>query len=124
MKTLKQSNGFTLIELLAALTILSIVLISFFNIYSQSLSHSRIVEDQLTASNVAEKVLTKIIRNKEYSTSYEVNGKIYYTDVDDKITQTVNEDLLGLQRVCVKIYTKDRSKPDAEIYGYLKLEGK
>lgn len=125
-----ESNGFTLIELLAAIALLSIVFIVFFNIFSQSTSLSRKVEDKLTSVNVAEKVLTTV-RRGEPNISYDnypyelpkVNGKIYYPEV--VITETFQESALGLKRVHVKIYSEKNydstSKPDSEIYGYMEL---
>ncbi|MBY0123970.1 PilW family protein [Bacillus sp. S/N-304-OC-R1] len=126
-----KKNGFTLVELLCAITLLSFVIIIYLSIFSQSLSLSRKVEDKLTSVNVAEKVLNMVRRgdaNISFDTyPYElpkVNGKTYYPVV--VITQTSQEQALGLKKVLVKIYSnKDYSKtlkPDSEIYGYIELE--
>ncbi|MED3571438.1 type II secretion system protein [Cytobacillus praedii] len=128
-----KSDGFTLVELLAAITLLSIVIIIFLNIFSQSVLMSRKVEDKLSSVNIAEKVLNTV-RRGDPSISYEiypyelpkVNGKTYYPVVT--ITQTTKESELGLKLVHVKIYLKEdydkASKPDSQIYGYIEIGGK
>lgn len=129
-KNILNKNGLTLIELLGAMTILSIVIITFLSFFSQYLLFSGKVEDNLTAVNVAEKVLNTV-RKDDPTTNYDpyphelpvVNGKTYYPVVIK--SQTNEEKALGLQRVQVKIYSnKDyeiHSKPETEIYGYIKL---
>ncbi|WP_226036522.1 type IV pilus modification PilV family protein [Aquibacillus saliphilus] len=131
MKKLKfhlNNNGFTLVELLAAITILSIVIISFLGFFSQSTLFSSKTDDKLTALNVAERILSEVKNDPTkipYEPEYiEVNGKLYFPDVtmpsavDDD--QEQREDKLGLNRIHVKIYTSedfDRT-PDAELYSY------
>lgn len=127
-----KSDGLTLIELLSAITLLSIVIIIFLNIFSESIFMSRKVEDKLSSVNVAEKVLNTV-RRGDPSISYEkypyklpkVNGKTYYPVVT--VTQTTKESELGLKLVHVKIYSKEdfdkESKPDSQIFGYIEIGG-
>ncbi|MFO1443108.1 prepilin-type N-terminal cleavage/methylation domain-containing protein [Bacillus sp. Bva_UNVM-123] len=131
-KNYLSSNGFTLIELLASITLLSIVIIIFFNIFSNSLSLSQKTEEKLTSTNVAEKVLNTLRRTNEENSiplgehRYEdnVNGKTYYSNVN--ITQQGKETELGIKRVHVQVFSSNNSnsKPDSEIYGYIETGGK
>ncbi|RCW66390.1 prepilin-type N-terminal cleavage/methylation domain-containing protein [Saliterribacillus persicus] len=126
----KHSNqqGFTLIELLAAVTLLAIVIVSFLSFFSQSVTLSSKVDDELTASNVAEQFLvevknTSIPPNGSFSlAAREVNGKMYYPEANivDESDLTEEEKLLGLKRVHVKVYTDlNDSNADAEVFGYM-----
>lgn len=131
LKILLNKNGLTLIELIAAITILSIVIISFLSFFSQYIMFSTKVEDKLTAVNIAEKVLNTV-KEDEPTMDYdpypyelpEVNGKVYYPVIVK--SQSQDEQALGLQRVHVKIYSKEdygpNTNPDSEIYGYIEQE--
>lgn len=135
MKKIKlylKKDGFTLVELLAAILLLSLVIIIFLNIFSNSINLSQKVEEKLTATNIAEKVLNTV-RRGDPSISlgihyYEskVNGRTYYSVVD--ITQPEYESKLGLKRVYVKVYSSENyssaTKADSEIYGYIEPGGK
>lgn len=126
-------KGFTLIELLAAITLLSIVIFSYLGFFADSIIFSNKVEDNLTAYNVAEEILTKVkdTYSGEDTISYnpvEVNGKLYYSEIliIDESKQMDSENQLALKRVHIKIYANDSynstTKPDSELYSYIDME--
>ena len=59
-------NGFTLIEVLASLVILSIILISFFSFFSQSLLASEQSGNKISAYNIATDFLNVVERRFDY----------------------------------------------------------
>ena len=132
IKTYLKNDGITLIELLAAITLLSLVIIIFLNIFSNSISLSQKVEEKLTSTNVAEKILNTVRRGDSsipldtYYYESEVNGKTYHSVV--VITQPAYESKLGLKRVHVKVFSSknysEATKADSEIYGYIEMGGK
>jgi prepilin-type N-terminal cleavage/methylation domain-containing protein len=131
IKSILNNNGITLIELLASITILGIILISFFSFFSQSIIFSLKVEDKLTAMNVAEIVLNDVRNNNANEVPREVNGKLYYPSItypsSSDPSTTVIEGKLNLKRVNIKIFLNKNyntnSKPVSEIYSYIKLGG-
>lgn len=60
------AKGLSLVEVLASIVILTIVLISFSNLFLQSAKHTKFNKEKLTAVQVAEDVVAKI-RIGEYS---------------------------------------------------------
>ena len=57
-------KGLTLIEILAAVVILSIVLVTFTNLFLQSAKHTKFNNEKLTAVQVAEDVVAKVRANE------------------------------------------------------------
>lgn len=133
MKNTNQ-KGLTLIEVLAAIVILAFVLVSFINFFSQSLSHSRITEDKLTAINLAERILVEIKEIKDLDSkeakeflialntdSIKINDRLYYVNANFS-ENLINENrALNLRKISVKIY-KDKDMPNrillTELYSY------
>lgn len=126
-KVYLNNRGLTLIELLGSITLLGIVIVSFFSIFSQSTIFSSKVEDKLTAINVAENVLSDIKNNNaNYGSPCNINGKYYYPNVTYP-AGTDAENQLDLERVDIKIYMNQNYSSDAnpitEIYGYINMGG-
>lgn len=128
MKKLFFNNkGLTLIELLGSITLLGIILISFFSIFSQSTIFSSKNEDKLTAINVAENVLSALKNNNANpGMPQSVNGKYYYPSITYP-SGSNEENQLHLQRVDIKIYLNQNydsnTNPLTELYGYITTGG-
>lgn len=141
-KELNQSEGFTLIEILASIVILGIILITFLSFFSQSMLFSSKVEQNLSAVNIADRVLYEFKENIDASSLvkqscpgttqtsltflpqdhtgqhyYEVNSQKYYPTII--ICQTNDEEQLNLYRTHVQIFDKD-SKLLSELTDYIK----
>lgn len=134
------SNGLTLIEVLAATLLLGIVLISLMSFLGQSLFFSQKVEDNLSAVNIADKVLYEFKENMGASLTgqscpstnpidlaflpkdsdnryfYEINNKKYYPVIT--VCQSDNEKTLDLYRVHITILDKDK-KLLSELIDYM-----
>ncbi|MDV2684221.1 type II secretion system protein [Alkalihalophilus lindianensis] len=118
------NTGLTLIELLASITLLSIVIIIFLSIFSQSMIWSSKVEDRLTAVNLAERVLYEARTDSVPTQPITLNGKNYYFEIDYPVSDVIDlEESLGLTRIHVKICDElPCSKVESEIYGYIEQE--
>ena len=57
-------KGLTLVEILAAVVILSIVLVTFTNLFLHSAKHTKFNNEKLTAVQVAEDVVAKVRANE------------------------------------------------------------
>ncbi|MBY0099113.1 type IV pilus modification PilV family protein [Mesobacillus maritimus] len=68
MKVLRNNNGVTLIEVLAALTILSIILVSLMNIFPQMGKMNKYNEDKVQAISLAKELLIEWQENSEMIT--------------------------------------------------------
>ncbi|UCZ52141.1 prepilin-type N-terminal cleavage/methylation domain-containing protein [Bacillus shivajii] len=134
------SKGLTLIELLAAITILSIVLITFFGFLTQSMFFSTKTENKLTSVHVAERVLYEVKTNLTegdlsafsqpcsatpltvvpggyYGLVEDETGHFYYETNNNvyypivTLCQTEDEQALNVYRVQVKIYDHEADPP-------------
>ena len=126
-------QGMTLIEILGAITILSIVLIGFMSFYPHSILMSQKAEDDLTAINVAERVLTEVkadpqLIDEEWG-PIEENQQNYYPIIEmvPQSDHDPTEIEYGLTRILIKIYAEkppsESSRLSAQLYGYIELEG-
>ncbi|GAA0450492.1 type II secretion system protein [Alkalibacillus silvisoli] len=134
IKLMRSNQGFTLIEILGAITILSIVLISFIGFFSQSIILSSKVEDELTAINIAESVLSEIKDDPSEVESYNgrrivENERNYYPFIEiysgEELSKTEND--LNLDQVIVQVYAEtpnpsENNTPSAELFGYIEQE--
>lgn len=68
-QTLKKQNGFTLIEILASIIILSIILITFFSFFSQSINFSKANEEEYAAIHLAEQIWVNLNKSVDNSPS-------------------------------------------------------
>jgi len=132
-KTIIQNHkGFSLIEVLAAIVILTIVLTSFIGFFSQSIILSTQTEDELTAVNVAEKVLTEIKEEESQidalnRSTFTENNRDYFpiiTVIDDNDHAEL-ENELDLQQVKIEVFEslENREQPSATIFGYIQEGG-
>ena len=143
-KKFNNQSGFTLLEVLAAITILSIVLITFFSFFSQGILFSSKNEDKIVAVNLARDVLGVIKTNEQMIDSSNTSEEIittfltelklestppycftqyndcYYPRVSI-LPPTPEEERLNLVRVKVEIYLEEE-RLLTETYGYLKTE--
>ncbi len=71
---MKNEKGFTLVEILASMVILFIVLISFFGFFTQSALFTRINQDSLQATNLAEEVMAVLRGKKEDEINTLISG--------------------------------------------------
>ncbi|NIK11594.1 type IV pilus modification PilV family protein [Alkalibacillus almallahensis] len=132
-KTIIQNHkGFSLIEVLAALVILTIVLTSFIGFFSQSIILSTQTEDELTAVNVAEKVLTEIKEDQSQidalnRSTFTENNRDFFpiiTVIDDNDHAEL-ENELDLQQVKIEVFEslENQEQPSATIFGYIQEGG-
>ncbi|WP_100371704.1 type IV pilus modification PilV family protein [Bacillus sp. FJAT-45037] len=122
----KKEHGLTLVEILVSIVIMGILIISFLNLFSQSILSSSKVEDRLTAVNIAEKVLTEVkeshsVNLDHYNQTegihfFDINNKRYYIRADELLT---NE--LGLTVVSVDISIEHNFSDSntTRLYGYI-----
>lgn len=135
---LANNKGASLLEILVSLIILSLVFISLSHFFFQASLFSHKVEDQLTSTNIAEKVLhdvktdnvkytkkTASIDGKQYSEiePTELNGKLYYPYV---LISPETPEILQLKRVHVVIFTDSidsnhTPSPISEVFGYKEM---
>jgi len=60
LKGIKNQHGLTLLEVLLSITLLFIVIISFFAFFTQSFKYTQHNEEKLTASQIAEEVVAEL----------------------------------------------------------------
>ncbi|WP_066292820.1 type IV pilus modification PilV family protein [Bacillus sp. FJAT-29937] len=84
MRFLKNEKGLTLIEILVAITLLSIVLITFFTIFIQSAKFTHYNKEKLTAIDVGEKVVGDIRNLSSYKQllqkGYRLENGVFYVN--------------------------------------------
>ena len=134
------NKGLTLIEVIVSIVILGIILLFFMNYLSQSMFSSSKVEQNLTAVNIADRILYEFDSNVYYqninstcpntvpgnldflpqdSSSkryYELNNQKYYPIIS--LCQSSSEKSLNLYRVNIKIYDKNNMLL-TDIFDYL-----
>ncbi|WP_411954906.1 hypothetical protein ACKXGF_03645 [Alkalibacillus sp. S2W] len=74
---LKQRDGVSLVEVLGALVILSLILIGFFSMFTQTSSMQNVTEEEVQASN-----LINIVREDVKQLTFSSNDTGYYESFD------------------------------------------
>lgn len=115
----QNEKGLTLVEILVAITILSIVLITFSSFFLQSAKHTNSNKEKLTAVQVAEDLVAKV-RSGDYSIGSECE-ECSYDGFDFEIVDVTYEvpnlpDTLKKVRITVQSISKNASSFTTEIY--------
>ncbi|CAM3457565.1 type II secretion system protein [Cytobacillus oceanisediminis] len=86
MKRIRNGQmGFTLIEVLASIGLISLILLVFFGIYSQSMLFSSKNEKKIEAMNIAREVHANLQLGFTYDTEFtaERGNSTYYVSIED-----------------------------------------
>lgn len=130
---IKNEKGLTLLEVLASIVILTIILTSFYGLFIQSAKFTKINEDELYASNLANQAREYLISNpiKEsldlVTLETTVNNKFIadgYSQFTLKLTDQTNKDVIdeagiGLFRVKIEILDSSSKQPLSTTYCYV-----
>jgi prepilin-type N-terminal cleavage/methylation domain-containing protein len=137
-KQVQNEHGFTLLEVLLSITILGIILLSFFQFFGQSMIFSNKNEAKLQAVNVARQVMNELqgrtlnnsipspLSSTDPSHKEIINSLLQSSNVDDltngqfEITLLFNTYDDPLVQVTVKV-TSSQQNMSTETYGYMKL---
>ncbi|WP_409368576.1 prepilin-type N-terminal cleavage/methylation domain-containing protein [Lysinibacillus sp. 38-6] len=144
MKRIKSQRGFTLIEVVASLVLISIILLSFAQIFISTNKTAALNNEKLVTVNLADAVLAKVKSEslpklssnnlndyfKNMDTTIKVNDKSYkityspsqYSDKNKKYTNSnFTEQELNLIKVVVTI-TSPNEKTKGSSEGYVSIE--
>lgn len=124
-------KGFTLVEILASITILFIILITFFGFFTQSALFTRTNQEALYATNLANHAM-EVIRSGEVDDIENLSAIIMeeigvnedyqfieYEDFSLKLTSLGVEEDLGLTKVKIEIIHIERAAVLATRYSYV-----
>lgn len=124
-------KGFTLVEILASITILFIILITFFGFFTQSALFTRTNQEALYATNLANHAM-EVIRSGEVDDIENLSATIMeeigvnedyqfieYEDFSLKLTSLGVEEDLGLTKVKIEIIHIERAAVLATRYSYV-----
>lgn len=143
MRKFKDNRGFTLIEVLAAIVIISIILISFFQLFIQTNKTAAFNNERLVTINLADAALAKIqakaytktsndivnefINDSSKPTTFAMNGKTYTISYQasqgiNKVTNAnYSEKDLNLIKVVVTVTAPD-GKTRGSSEGYVRYD--
>ncbi|MEH7249918.1 prepilin-type N-terminal cleavage/methylation domain-containing protein [Neobacillus niacini] len=130
MEILKNEKGVTLLEVLLAMAILSIVLISFMNMFPQMGMMNKKNEEKTQAINTAKEILIdwqESVKVKEFITRSDrtvgftpnnVTDKTYYTSFNPNLTGTdyIFGTVKGIYSVTIKIKKTARTRETSKAY--------
>lgn len=134
---IKNEKGLTLVEILASIVILSIVLTSFYGLFIQSAKFTKVNEDNLVASNLANQVREKLISGSfpdtatietslKSDTELNLDSNYIFTDYPNMVLEldltAPVDDTLHLLPVTISISKADDLKnPIVTTYCYTKV---
>lgn len=94
MENLLNKRGFTLIETIAGLLIISIILLSFFSFFGQTLLFSSKAEESYSSTNLVDKLVHEVKENEAIQEYLEKNGTNACDDVSS-LTLPRDKDLFA-----------------------------
>lgn len=110
-KHLLNEKGISLLEVIATIVLLSIVLISFFKVFSNTLLFTNLNSDNIQATNIVKEIESTI---KTLDWDLDIKNSIYYKPIDknsdSKIDYYLNEQNINGYKVKVKIMNIPESK--------------
>lgn len=122
---MKNEKGFTLLEVLASLVIVTIVLLSFSQIFISNNQYANMNTERLVVANLADAQLERIrlmamkLEPDVTFPDFELNNKTYKVTV--RSSQTVEEANMKIQNVVVNVSATD-SKANTTVEGYVVYE--